>query len=240
MIASHLILQEPIPWYFDVFMVGLVGIVGWMGYRAFRGVRALFALSAFHKLAPRDADIPMRAISISICYSAVGWLLLFALAVCGTWVIVRANFCSFRQLEITNSSVRLSYEWRFLNREIPLSAVRSIRLAQITHRKCEVEVATTDGRVFRSMDADDEATISDCRRVIEAFQKKRSNKPDAVNPAMALRLTIEDQWRRVTDLGRSARSDVCAGRRRWVLSVLFFLCGLCVLCGSAFFPAELF
>jgi hypothetical protein len=28
------------------------------------------------------------------------------------------------------------------------------------------------------------------------------NKPDAVNPAMALRLTIEDQWRRVTDLGR--------------------------------------
>jgi hypothetical protein len=25
------------------------------------------------------------------------------------------------------------------------------------------------------------------------------NKPDAVNPAMALRLTIEDQWRRVTD-----------------------------------------
>ncbi len=28
------------------------------------------------------------------------------------------------------------------------------------------------------------------------------NKPDAVNPAMALWLTIEDQWRRVTDLDR--------------------------------------
>jgi hypothetical protein len=28
------------------------------------------------------------------------------------------------------------------------------------------------------------------------------NKPDAVNPAMALRLAIEDQWRRVTDLER--------------------------------------
>jgi hypothetical protein len=28
------------------------------------------------------------------------------------------------------------------------------------------------------------------------------NKPDAVNPAMALWLTIEDQWRRVTDLER--------------------------------------
>jgi hypothetical protein len=28
------------------------------------------------------------------------------------------------------------------------------------------------------------------------------NKPDAVNPAMALRLAVEDQWRRVTDLER--------------------------------------
>ncbi len=28
------------------------------------------------------------------------------------------------------------------------------------------------------------------------------NKPDAVNPAMALWLTIKDQWRRVTDLER--------------------------------------
>jgi hypothetical protein len=29
-----------------------------------------------------------------------------------------------------------------------------------------------------------------------------ANKPDAVNPAMARRLAIEDQWRRVTDLER--------------------------------------
>jgi hypothetical protein len=28
------------------------------------------------------------------------------------------------------------------------------------------------------------------------------NKPDAVNPAMALWLTIQDQWGRVTDLER--------------------------------------
>ena len=39
---------------------------------------------------------------------------------------------------------------------------------------------------------------SPCR---EAAQ---SNKPDAVNPAMALWLTIEDHWRRVTDLERWA------------------------------------
>lgn len=204
MTASHLILQEPIPWYFDVFMVGFVGIVGWMGFRAFRGVRALLALRAFRKLAPRDANIPMRAINISTWYSAVGWILSFGLAICGTWVIIRANFCSFRQLDITNSSVRLSYEWRFLNREIPLSAVRSVSLAQITHRKFEMEVATTDGRVFRSMDADDEATIADCRRIIEAFQKTRSNKPDAVNPAAVLWLTPEVQWRQVADVGRWA------------------------------------
>jgi hypothetical protein len=27
------------------------------------------------------------------------------------------------------------------------------------------------------------------------------NKPDAVNPAMALWFAVEDQWRRVTELG---------------------------------------
>lgn len=32
-----------------------------------------------------------------------------------------------------------------------------------------------------------------------------ANKPDAVNPAMALRFAIEDQWRRVTDLERSLK-----------------------------------
>jgi len=34
-----------------------------------------------------------------------------------------------------------------------------------------------------------------------------SNKPDAVNPAMALCFALEDQWRRVTDLERSAMSE---------------------------------
>ncbi len=32
------------------------------------------------------------------------------------------------------------------------------------------------------------------------------NKPDAVNPAMALRFAIGGQWRRVTDLERSAKA----------------------------------
>lgn len=33
--------------------------------------------------------------------------------------------------------------------------------------------------------------------------KAEPNKPDAVNPAMALRFAVEDQWRRVTDPVRS-------------------------------------
>jgi hypothetical protein len=31
---------------------------------------------------------------------------------------------------------------------------------------------------------------------------KSPNKPDAVNPAMALRFAVVDQWRRLTDLER--------------------------------------
>jgi hypothetical protein len=34
------------------------------------------------------------------------------------------------------------------------------------------------------------------------IMSRAPNKPDAVNPAKALRLTIEDQWRWVTDLDR--------------------------------------
>jgi hypothetical protein len=33
---------------------------------------------------------------------------------------------------------------------------------------------------------------------------REPNKSDAANPAMALWLTIEDRWRRVADLARSA------------------------------------
>jgi hypothetical protein len=37
-----------------------------------------------------------------------------------------------------------------------------------------------------------------------AQEENKANKPDAANPAMALRLTIKDQWRRVADLERWA------------------------------------
>jgi hypothetical protein len=39
-------------------------------------------------------------------------------------------------------------------------------------------------------------------RAVNTYQA-RAVKPDAVNPAMALRFAIEGQWRRVTDLERS-------------------------------------
>jgi hypothetical protein len=34
------------------------------------------------------------------------------------------------------------------------------------------------------------------------MEKPKFNKPDPANPAMALWLTIEDQWRRFADLER--------------------------------------
>jgi hypothetical protein len=37
-----------------------------------------------------------------------------------------------------------------------------------------------------------------------AKNTEKANKPDAANPAMALWLTIEDQWRRIADLERWA------------------------------------
>jgi hypothetical protein len=40
--------------------------------------------------------------------------------------------------------------------------------------------------------------------VRSSHSRKSSNKPDAVNPAMALWFAVEGQWRRVTDLERWA------------------------------------
>jgi len=39
----------------------------------------------------------------------------------------------------------------------------------------------------------------------------KSNKPDAANPAMTFWLTIEDQWRPVADLDRSATPGTLHG-----------------------------
>ena len=46
------------------------------------------------------------------------------------------------------------------------------------------------------------------KRRREALSRRAPNKPDAVNPAMALWLRIEYQWRRVTDLERSVSTAV--------------------------------
>jgi len=52
------------------------------------------------------------------------------------------------------------------------------------------------------------AALSDVAAHTKQKSNMTPNQPDAVNPAMALWLTIEDQWRRVTDLGRSLRHEV--------------------------------
>lgn len=174
MAPSQIIMQEPIQWWFYALMVGFIGIVSWMGFMAVRRVRALFVLGAFRKIA-RDADVPAHAVSIVTWYSAIMWTALFLFAVCGTWGIVRANFCSFRQLDVSDSSIRLSYEFSFLNRELPLSSVRGVAVVHIIRRKFGLEISTTGGKVYRSMDTDDEAVISDCRDLVTRFQKTRSS-----------------------------------------------------------------
>lgn len=172
MTPSQIIMQEPIPWWFYAFMVGFIGIVGWMGFMAVRRVLALFGLGAFRRLA-READVPAGAVSIVVGYSAIMWTALFVFAVCGSWVIVRANFCSFRQLDVSDSSIRLSSEFSFLNQELPLSSLRSVDVVHIVRRKFGLEVATTDGRIYRSVHTDDEAVVLACRNLAERFRKTR-------------------------------------------------------------------
>ncbi len=45
-------------------------------------------------------------------------------------------------------------------------------------------------------------------------KRQEPNKPDAVNPATALRFTVEGQWRRVADLGRSMKPIVLTEAQR--------------------------
>ena len=173
MTPTQIIIQEPISWWFYAFMVGFIGMVGWIGFMSVRRVRPLFALGAFRRVA-RKADVPTKAVSITVWFSAIKWTLMFMLSVFSIWVIIRANFCSFRQLDISDSSIRLSYEWGFLNREIPLSSVSRVDLVHIIRRKFGLEIATTDGRIYHSMDTDDEAVVSDCRELSKKVQKERS------------------------------------------------------------------
>ena len=49
-----------------------------------------------------------------------------------------------------------------------------------------------------------EHPLTDENNELDFMKISEPNKPDAVNPAMTLRLAIQDQWRRVTDLERWA------------------------------------
>lgn len=55
---------------------------------------------------------------------------------------------------------------------------------------------------------------------------RQPNKPDAVNPAMALWLTIEDQWRRVTDLERSGNNNRGNAVNRMIIVLTYIAVGL--------------
>jgi hypothetical protein len=60
----------------------------------------------------------------------------------------------------------------------------------------------------------------DGQKTMSESEDTRSNKPDAANPAMTLWLTIEDQWRRVADLGRSATPCLRRGMSHRMLEAL--------------------
>ncbi len=78
---------------------------------------------------------------------------------------------------------------------VALSLEDSILVSEETYQ------GKSEGRqYFEQALIDDEVFVFSHRR-----NMKRHNKPDAVNPAMALRLAIEDQRRRVTDPERSTK-----------------------------------
>jgi len=171
MSPSQLILADPIPWWFYAVLVGFIGFVGWIGFEATRAVRAVLSLGTFRKLADETA-VSTKAVSTYVWLSALLRVPVFVFAAYGTWVMIRANYCSFRQLDVSTSYIRLTYQWSTLNREIPLATVRSIDLTHPFRRKFRLKIVTSDGRVYRGMDIENEAVVSDCQRLVENFRRK--------------------------------------------------------------------
>jgi len=65
-----------------------------------------------------------------------------------------------------------------------------------------------------------------------------TNKPDAVNPAITLRLTIKDQWRRAADLERQAASRAMKPSLLLVLAWLLICLGCLAILGGPVFALS--
>jgi len=173
MTPEQVTFQEAAPWYFYLVLLVMVGVTAWSGYRAAAGLRALLGLRNLRKTG-REASIPTRAISNVVWMKACGRLTFFAFLAFGMWVIVDANFLSFRRLDISETSIRIAYEWHSFDKDIPISDVQSLELLDVHSRQTPgiiFEVYASGGRVFRSVATYDKAVVADCRRIAESFRR---------------------------------------------------------------------
>ena len=174
MTPAQITLGEPIPWYFFVLMVGFVGIVGWLGLRAGKGIWVLSKLGAFRKQL-RKAEVPTGAITFTVLQKVAFQIGAFVFTAYGTWIIVDANFCSFRQVEISHSLIRLKYDCRALNKDLSLNSVSKMSLVKLVGKHnpmFRLEIVTANRSLYRSVATDNEALISDCREVIDRFRRE--------------------------------------------------------------------
>lgn len=163
----HLTISEPIQWYFNLLLLVLVGGTGWFAFRALKAFRATRGLASLLRVY-QEASIPTSAISKAVWLTVIFRTGLAAFCIAGLWVIIDANFRSFHSIDITMSTVRLAYRWS--SREIPLSTIQSVTLAQAHRRKHRLEIRTADGAVYRSVTTDSDAVISECQNVVTKFQ----------------------------------------------------------------------
>lgn len=175
MTQTQVIFEETFAWYFYAFLVMFVGIVGWLGYRAAQAVWVLSKFGSFRKSAQKT-EIPTGTITFMVWLNSIGRIGFFVFVAYGTWIIIQANFCMFRQLDISHASIRLTYNYSGLNRELPIISVRSIDLTRTTREKFTLDIEVSDGKIYHSMTTEDQAAISDCRRLIAEFQGGRSPK----------------------------------------------------------------
>jgi hypothetical protein len=173
MTPLQVIFQEAAPWYFYLVLLIMVSTAVWLGYRAIKSAWALFGLP-LPRTTGGEAFARLLAIKIFGCMLACGYLVFVIFMGSGIWLMVDANFLSFRLLDVSATNIRVSYEWHILDRELRLPDVQSVTLVHIPSRRASgyrLDIQTTNGEVFRSVTSYDEAVIGDCRRIADGFHK---------------------------------------------------------------------
>ena len=173
MTPSQVIIEEPLAWWLYAFLVFWFGLAGWFGYQTAISVWLFCKLKWFRKRIKKTSFLLGAAISL-MRKEAVSRTVLSIGVVFTTCAMIRTSFCSFRQLDIMNSSLRLSYECRFLNRDIPLSSVRDIDVVSLGRHEFMMKIVTMDGTVYKSTSTHQNAVALNCQRFVEIFRKTQS------------------------------------------------------------------